>query len=100
LKPLSRSLRLDPSSEPHVVLLEQATDILPFGSTGDGSLFAVVCQRGHVLLLPPGPIFQGKYDATDANVQEAAATVPLFVERLLSDLTAFLRGDRQHRFLS
>lgn len=100
LKPLDKVLTFDLSSEPNTVVGEQELPVLPFGSTGDGGLFVVDCDRGRVLLLSPGPMREGRYDGLNGNVKEVAATVPQFVERLCSDLQAFINDDQQHHYLA
>ncbi len=100
LKPLDRVLSFDLSSEPDTVVGEQELAVLPFGSTGDGSLFVVDCDRGRVLLLSPGPMREGRYDGLKGKVKEVAATVPQFVERLCCDLQAFINDDQQHNYVA
>lgn len=100
LKPLDRVVSFDLSSEPNMVVGEQEIAVLPFGSTGDGSLFVVDCERGRVLLLSPGPMREGRYDGLKGKVKEVAATVPHFVERLYCDLQAFINDDQQHNYIA
>ena len=100
IKPLDRLIHTDLASEPNKVLSDDIIDVFSFGSTGNGSLFVVDSRRGSVLLLPPGPMTDGLYDGRRLAVRRAAAIVPLFVERLLEDLTAFVKGDTQHERLA
>lgn len=100
LESLERLVSFAPSSEPHTVVNEQELAVLPFGSTGDGSLFVVDCDRGRVLLLSPGPMREGRYDGLEGRVKEVAATVPQFVERLCFDLQAFINDDQQHNYIT
>lgn len=100
LKPLDKVLSFDLSSEPDTVVGEQELAVLPFGSTGDGSLFVVDCDRGRVLLLSPGPMREGRYDGLNGKVKEIAATVPEFVERLCCDLQAFINNDQNHSYIA
>ncbi|WP_150105945.1 hypothetical protein [Rubinisphaera brasiliensis] len=100
LKTLAKVVSFDPTSEPNTVVGENEIAVLPFGSTGDGSLFVVECVRGRVLLLSPGPMQAGRYDGLEGKVKEIAATVPQFVELLLIDLEAFINDDQQHVFVA
>jgi len=100
LKPLERVLSFSRSSEPDTIVGEQEVAVLPFGSTGDGSLFVVDCERGAVLLLSPGPLREGRYDGPNGKVKEVAVTVPQFAERLYRDVEAFIDNNQQHSYLA
>lgn len=100
LKPLDRLLSFDLSSEPNTIVGEQPVAVLPFGSTGDGGLFVVDCDRGRVLLLPPGPIRDGQYDGRAGHISEVAATIPGFVERLYHDVQAFIDNNPHHTYIT
>lgn len=100
LKPLAKVLSYDLSSEPDTIAGEEDIAVLPFGSTGDGSLFVVDCERGRVLLLSPGLMREGRYDGLKGKVKEATASVPEFLERLCRDLQAFINDDHQHNYLA
>ncbi len=100
IKPLQRVISFDRSSEPDTLLLDREIAVLPVGSTGGGGLFVVRCEDGCVLLLPPGPMKNGRYEGTKAKVKEVAKTVPEFLELLLADLRAFVNDDRQHAYIA
>ncbi|MCA9095253.1 MAG: hypothetical protein KDA68_17320 [Planctomycetaceae bacterium] len=101
LKPLVKVASIDRSSEPDTIAgNEEEIEVLPFGSTGNGSLFVVDCQRGAVLLLSPGHMSGGRYDGERGKVTEVAATVPQFLERLFRDVHSFINGDNQHNYIS
>ncbi|MDB5342829.1 MAG: hypothetical protein JWP89_1206 [Schlesneria sp.] len=100
LKPIERVISFDRSSEPTTVVLDHEFSVLPFGSTGGGGLFVVGCDLGNVMLLPPGPLHDGRYCGIGQNVKHVAATVPIFVDLLSSDLSAFVNDDRDHIYIA
>jgi hypothetical protein len=100
IKSLRRVLEYDPSSEPLTILLEDVIPILPFGSTGGGSLFVVERQGGRVLYLPPGPLHEGRYDGRQTNVRPVAENISRFLDLLIDDAEAFVRDERGHRYLA
>jgi hypothetical protein len=100
LKPLSKVTSYDISSEPGTIVGEQEIAVLPFGSTGNGSILVVVCETGRVLLLSPGPMREGRYDGTNGKVKDVAASVSEFVERLSKDLQAFLNDEHHHNYIA
>ncbi len=100
VKPLERVMSCDRQSEPDTVILDREISVLPFGSTGGGSLFVVGCERGDVMLLPPALLSGGRYHGKEGVVIEVAATVPLFFERLLADLTAFVNDEQHHNYIA
>jgi hypothetical protein len=74
--------------------------VLPFGSTGGGSLFVVRCEGDGVMVLPPGPLKEGRYDGRGRKVKEIAETVPQFLELLWADLVSFVNGNEQHHYIA
>lgn len=100
LKPLAKVVSFDLSSEPNMIVDDQQIAVLPFGSTGDGSLFVVECESGRVLLLSPGPMRDGRYDGLNGKVRELATTVPQFLEQLFCDVRAFIEDDQQHNYIA
>jgi hypothetical protein len=100
LKPLANVVSYDLSSEPNTIAGEEDISVLPFGSTGDGSLFVVDCESGRVILLSPGLMREGRYNGLEGRVKDIAASVPEFVERLCRDLQAFINDDQQHTYMA
>jgi len=99
IKTMQKIALFDRSSEPDTVLLDRRIGVLPFGSTGGGDLFVVDCESGGILLLPPGPLKAGLYDARKANVRKIAGSISEFMELLLNDLMAFVNGDVNHIYI-
>lgn len=99
LKPAAELESYDRDSEPDTLLLNGARGVLPLGSTGGGDLFVIDGQTGKVLLLPPGPLQDGLYDASGLAVREVAASLEHFIERLLLDVRAFVH-DTEHNYLA
>lgn len=99
IKPLLRVLNHDPSSEPLTVLLEAEIPVVPLGSTGGGSLFVAERQGGRILYLPPGPLHGGCYDGRRTNVRVVAEGISHFLDLVIDDAGAFVRGERGHRYL-
>jgi hypothetical protein len=100
VKPLDKLLKFDPASEPETVLLESRIPVLSIGSTGGGGLFVVDRESGRVLLLPTGRLCEGCYDGGSSKVEVIAGSIPVFLERLLEDATAFVRDQHDHRYLT
>jgi hypothetical protein len=100
LKPLAKVVSYDLTSEPDTVTGEEDIAVLPFGSTGDGSLFVVDCETGRVLQLSPGLMRGGRYNGLEGKVKHIAASVPEFAERLCGDLQAFINDDQQHNYMA
>jgi hypothetical protein len=100
IKPLRKVLEYDPASEPRTVLLETEIQVLPIGSTGGGDLFVVERESGRVLILPPGPLHEGRYDGRHTKVRVIAEDISRFLDRLLDDAAAFVRDERGHQYLS
>jgi hypothetical protein len=100
IKPLERVLSFDRSSEPDRVILDREIAVVPIGSTGGGALFVVDCEHGSVLLLPPGPLHDGRYDGTRAMIKVVAESVPRFLEALLDDVRAFVKNKIAHAYIS
>ena len=99
IKPLRRVLMYDPSSEPLTILLESEIPVLPLGSTGGGSLFVAERQGGRVLYLPPGPLYEGRYDGRQTSVRVVGEDIPHFLELVIDDAEAFVRNVQGHRYL-
>lgn len=99
LKPTAKLESYDRSSEPDTLLLDGAHAVLPLGSTGGGSLFVADGQAGRVLLLPPGPLHDGVYDANGLDVREVSANIEQFIEKLTADVRAFVR-DSEHNYVA
>lgn len=99
VKPSKKLDSFDRSSEPDTLLLNEPFAVLPIGSTGGGDLFVLDCQAGAVLLLPPGPLHDGQYDATGLEIREVASSIEQFVKRLTADVSAFVKGV-EHRYLA
>lgn len=99
LKPTAKLESYDRASEPDTLLLEGVHEVLPLGSTGGGSLFVLDGQAGSVLLLPPGPLHDGQYDANCLEVREVATSIEQFIEKLTSDVRAFVK-DTEHSYLA
>lgn len=99
LKPTLKLESYDRSSEPDTLLLNGAHAVLPLGSTGGGNLFVLDGQVGRVLLLPPGPLHDGQYDASGLDVREVASNIEEFIKKLTSDVRAFVR-DTDHCYLA
>ena len=68
--------------------------------TGGGSLFAINCEDGSVMLLPPGPLKAGIYDGRGTKVKKVAQSINQFLELLLDDLIACVNGDNLHAYLA
>ncbi len=64
--------------------------ILVFGSDGGGGLFAVRKQYNDILYLPNGLIQEGIFDGETANIKKIGDNFSEFLEKLLSDLEAFV----------
>lgn len=98
IHPLRRPLNVgDPNSEPRAVLAGDEIPVLLIGSTGGGDLFVVERQSGRVLVLPPGLINDGRYEGR--RIRVVADTIIKFLDILISDAEAFVRGDRGHWYL-
>jgi hypothetical protein len=100
IKPLQRVIAYDRSSEPDKVFLGREIRVVPIGSTGGGSLFVVECESGNVLLLPPGLMKEGRYDATNTKTRVVAPGLVAFLELLLADLRAFVNDDSKHAYIA
>ncbi len=74
--------------------------ILVIGSTGGGSLFAVDCLSSEVLILPLGKVVDGVYEDHSNAISVVSKNVYGFAERLLEDLSAFLKCRRDHQYLA
>lgn len=98
IKPSAKLDSFDRSSEPDTLILDDIHSVLPVGSTGGGSLFVVDCETGQVMLLPPGLLHNGQYNGRGLNVREVANSVEKFLERLVSDVRAFV-NDMEHSYL-
>lgn len=89
------------STEPETLLLSGSElRVLPFGSTGGGDLFAVEATEGSVFILPPGPVKNGVYDGRGTKARKLTESISQFLELLLSDITAFVKSENQHVFLT
>lgn len=100
IKPLRKVLKYDLASEPRTVILQTEVPVLPLGSTGGGSLFVVEQDDGRVLLLPPGPLHEGRYDGRHTKTRVVAEDIPHFVEKVIDDAAAFVRAEQEHRYLT
>ncbi len=100
IKPLRKVLEYDLTSEPKTVILETGIPVLSLGSTGGGSLFVAEREGGRVLLLPPGPLHEGRYDGRHTKVGVVAEDIPLFLDRLIDDAAAFVSDEHGHRYLA
>jgi len=102
IKPLERIVNADGYYEPRTVIGDSGEEVsvLPFGSTGGGSLFVVKCNRGEVMLLPPGEFRNGRYDGRGRKVRVIASSVVGFLDLLREDLEAFVGGVTPHAYIS
>lgn len=100
VKPLRKVLSYDLSSEPRKVIFESEVSVVPFGSTGGGSLFVVDQKTGQVLLLAPGPLHEGRYDARRSKARVVAEDIPHFVRMVIDDAAAYVHNEQGHRYLT
>jgi hypothetical protein len=89
----------DRSSEPDTVLLQSPISVMSFGSTGGGDLFVLDCDDGNVMLLPPGTLLSGQYDGRGKHVRDLAPDIEAFIERLTSDVRAFVSSGVHEYFV-
>jgi hypothetical protein len=99
IKTLGKLLAPD-SSEPNTVLLESETTVIPFGSTGGGDLFVMEKTNGSVQFLPPSSLEEGHYDGRLVSARLVADSFSHFLEKLLTDVQAFVNGEEKHQYLT
>ena len=96
----AEKLAPDRSSDPDVLLLEERIAILSVGTTGGGDIFAMNCDSGEVYLLPPGPVHNGQYIGEGRSVRTIANSLEVFIDRITSDVRAFVVGDAKHSYIA
>jgi hypothetical protein len=98
IKPSAKLPASRPDSEPNTITGPIAGKVVTIGSTGGGDLFALRLPESDVLYLPPGPLRDGTYDDSGANVRRLAPDFCAFLELLLGDIEAFVK-DESHHFI-
>lgn len=88
------------SGEPTIVSGSQAGRVITFGSDGGGNLLALRNEEANeVLYLPLGIIEDGMFDGEWTPVKVLSQDFFGFLERLLADTKAFVRGDEQWEYM-
>jgi len=73
--------------------------IVTLGSDGGGGQFALRRRERDMLHLPPGRIPAGVYEGDSVAVKPVAPDFFCFLDRILSDVRAFVRDTPGHRFM-
>jgi len=97
----SRTATAADRGEPTVVVRESEFPIHVFGSDGGGGRFALALHDGSVYYLPAsGAVEAGRFIEDGASPARVLATsVSEFLNRLLEDVRAFVRGDGRHEYM-
>ena len=76
------------------------SDVFMIGSKGGGEMFVVKVETGEIIMLP-GSRFESDnvYDDWDDRTTCVASDFDVFLDVLLSDLTAYVKGDLDHQFI-
>jgi hypothetical protein len=79
---------------------ESYSDVFMIGSKGGGEMFVVKAETGEIIMLP-GSRFEADnvYDDFKDEATCVASDFDCFLDVLLSDLTAYAKGDLDHTFL-
>jgi hypothetical protein len=76
------------------------SDVFMIGSKGGGEMFVVKIETGEIMMLP-GSRFESEnvYDDWNDRTVCVASDFNSFLDVLLSDLTAYVKGDLDHQFV-
>jgi hypothetical protein len=98
LKSLSQLANARTKSEPTHIAGQLGGNVRTFGSTGGGGLFVIRKAEWDILYLPPGPLRDGVYDNTRPRARILAPSFSVFLDLVLADIAAFVKGIPSHRF--
>lgn len=86
--------------EPRRITGELARPILVFGTDGGGGRFAIGADGdGEILHLGEGQVEDSVFDGADGRSRLISSSLGIFLEQLLEDTEAFIRGDEDWQFL-
>jgi hypothetical protein len=97
---LRRRLEQKDPLEPRSLESDKNAEVLCFGSDGGGGRFAFVCGAEYgVWCLPVGGVFDGVFRDLQTPLRKIGVDAAEFGQRLVADVTAFLRGDSSWKYI-
>lgn len=98
ISPIERIADVTQDFNPRIVTGPLGGKVISIGSSGGGDLFVIRLKEQDVLLLSPGFIQAGIYDGSSGKVRVVATSFSAFLDRILADTTAFVKGE-PHSYL-
>lgn len=97
--PLHIILKSAELSLPVKISGKNSGNVIPFGSTMGGEMFALRADTGQVVFIPEGLVENGVYYEKDDEIKVIANDFYGFLDRLMTDVKAFINRDEDWDYM-